>query len=47
MGISAEEFAARRLVKAESVLSRLCRFGHYFGVKPKKLPNRRLEVAER
>ena len=42
MGISTETFAARRLVKPESVLSRLCRTGSYFGVRPHKLANGRL-----
>ena len=42
MGINTEEFAARRLVKPESVISRLCRTGSYFGVRPRKLENGRL-----
>lgn len=42
MGISTEQFAARRLVKPESVVSRLCRTGSYFGVRPTKLENGRL-----
>jgi hypothetical protein len=42
MGRSTEQFAAGNLVKRDSVLSRLSRFGHYFGVKPRKLPNGRL-----
>lgn len=42
MGISTEVFAARRLVKPESVISRLCRTGSYFGIRPDKLDNGRL-----
>jgi len=42
MGISTAQFAARRLVKPESVVSRLCRMGSYFGVRPIKLENGRL-----
>ena len=42
MGISTEAFAARNLVKPESVLSRLCRTGSYFGIRPVKLENGRL-----
>lgn len=42
MGQSTEVFAARRLVKPESVISRLCRTGSYFGVRPVKLENGRL-----
>ena len=42
MGISTEQFAARRLIKPESVISRLCRTGSYFGVCPIKLENGRL-----
>ena len=40
--ISTEQFAARQMVKPESVLSRLCRTGSYFGIRPVKLANRRL-----
>lgn len=39
---STEEFAALNLVKPQSVRSRYCREGSYFGAKPKKLPNGRL-----
>jgi hypothetical protein len=42
MGINTEQFAARNLVKPESVVSRLCRTGSYFGVRPVKLGNGRL-----
>lgn len=42
MGINTEEFAARNLVKPESVVARLCRTGSYFGVRPEKLANGRL-----
>lgn len=39
---STEEFAVNQLVKAESVRSRYCKTGSYFGVIPKKLANGRL-----
>lgn len=42
MGQSTEQFAAARLVKAASVISRVSRVGSYFGVRPQKLPNGRL-----
>lgn len=42
MAQSTEQFAARNFVKPQSVVTRLCRFGHYFGVRPDKLPNGRL-----
>jgi hypothetical protein len=35
-------FAKLNAVKAESVRSALCRFGHYFGIVPTKLKNGRL-----
>ena len=40
--LSTEAFAARNLVKPQSVRSQYCRQGSYFGVKPRKLPNGRL-----
>ena len=43
MGQPTKKFAAHRHIKAESVLSRLCRKGHYFGIRPRKLPNGRLD----
>jgi hypothetical protein len=43
MGKSTEQFAAGNLVKAESVRSRLSRTGSYFGHRPTKLPNGRLD----
>jgi len=39
---STEDFAAANLVKPQSVRSRYCREGSYFGVRPHKLPNGRL-----
>lgn len=37
------EEAARRLgVAAQTLRKRLCQHGHYFGLKPCKLPSRRL-----
>jgi len=43
MGQSTEQFAARWHIKPASVISRLCRKGHYFGVTPHKLENGRLD----
>jgi hypothetical protein len=40
--IDTEELARQNLVKPQSVRVRLCRYGSYFGVKPRKLPNGRL-----
>jgi hypothetical protein len=40
--INTEEYANRRLVKADSVRRRLCTHGSYFGDVPVKLPNGRL-----
>lgn len=39
---SCEQFAAHHHVKAQSVRARICRFGSYFGVVPKKLANGRM-----
>ena len=39
---STEDFAAAKLVKPQSVRSRLCREGSYFGIRPHKLANGRL-----
>ena len=37
------EALARKIgVAPQTVRARLCRFGHYFGAKPVKLPNGRL-----
>lgn len=35
-------FAARNGVKSQTVRVRICKFGHYFGVRPRKLANGRL-----
>ena len=40
--MTTEEFAATLATKAASVRSRYCIKGHYFGVRPFKLPNGRL-----
>jgi len=47
MGQSTEQFAARHLVKPESVIARLCRTGSYFGITPDKLPNGRLSWPDK
>ena len=46
--ISTEELAARLLVKEQTIRAGLCRAGHYLGLRPVKLANRRLlwDVAE-
>ncbi len=40
--LTTEEFAKYHGVKPESVRVRLCRTGHYFGVRPTKARNGRL-----
>ena len=40
--LSTDEFARLNGIKSESVRTHLCRTGAYFGIKPKKLINRRL-----
>ncbi len=40
--LSTEQFAEILHVKPESVRSGLCRTGNYLGIRPLKLPNRRL-----
>lgn len=40
--LSCEEFARLNQIKPQSVRARLCRFGSYYGIKPKKLINGRL-----
>lgn len=42
MGISTEELAGLLRLKAQSLRAALCRDGHYFGLRPRKLPNGRL-----
>lgn len=40
--ITTEVLAAAVGVKPNSIRVRLCRTGSYFGLRPKKMPNRRL-----
>lgn len=40
--LSTEEFAELVGVKPHTPRAALCRNGHYFGIRPIKLPNRRL-----
>ncbi len=40
--ISTEELAARLLVREQTIRAGLCRDGHYLGLRPIKLANRRL-----
>lgn len=42
MGISTEELAALLRLKPATLRSALCLNGHYFGLRPRKLPNGRL-----
>jgi len=42
MGISTEELAQELCLKPQSLRAALCRDGHYFGLRPRKLPNGRL-----
>ena len=44
--LSTREFAAQNLIKPESVIARLSRTGSYFGRKPKKLENGRLDWGD-
>ncbi|WP_322997199.1 hypothetical protein [Castellaniella sp.] len=40
--LNTNQFAARFMVKPESVRSAYSRDGHYYGIRPTKLPNGRL-----
>ena len=40
--LSTEALAARFFVKLASIRSAYCRLGHYYGLRPTKLPNGRL-----
>ena len=40
--LTTEEFADQIGMKPESIRARLCRQGHFYGLRPIKLPNRRL-----
>ena len=42
MGISTDELAALLRLKPQSLRAALCRDGHYFGLRPRKMPNGRL-----
>jgi len=42
MGISTEELADQLRLKPQSLRAALCRDGHYFGLRPRKMPNGRL-----
>ena len=42
MKLTTEQFARNLGVKPESVRSRVCRTGEYFGVRPEKMVNGRL-----
>jgi len=38
--LTTEALAARLGIKAQTLRAALCRNGHYFGVRPRKCPNR-------
>lgn len=40
--LSCEEFARLNMVQPQSVRARICRFGHFYGVRPLKLASGRL-----
>ena len=42
MGITTEQLAGLLHLKAQSLRAALSREGHYFGLRPRKLPNGRL-----
>jgi len=42
VGLTTEQLAAQLGLKAASIRSALCRDGHYFGLRPRKMPNGRL-----
>lgn len=44
--LNTDTFAERNNVKGQSVRSRICRFGHYFGIRPRKLANGRLAFPD-
>ncbi len=44
--LDTDSFAARNNVKGQSVRARICRYGHYFGIRPKKLANGRLAFPD-
>jgi hypothetical protein len=42
VGMTTEEVAKLFKVRPNTIRVSLCRFGHYLGIQPIKLPNRRL-----
>lgn len=40
--LTSRQFAEKNMVQIATVITRLCRTGSYFGVRPLKLANRRL-----
>jgi hypothetical protein len=47
MGMTTEEVARLFLVRANTIRVSLCRYGHYQGIRPRKLGNRRLSWSRR
>lgn len=41
-GLTTDQFAAQLQIKPQTLRAALCRDGHYYGVRPVKMPNRRL-----
>lgn len=42
LGISTETLADRLALQPQTLRAAICRHGHYFGIRPAKLPNGRL-----
>ncbi|MCX9155882.1 DNA-binding protein [Niveibacterium sp. 24ML] len=42
MGITTEQLAEALGLKAQSLRAAVCREGHYYGLRPRRLPNGRL-----
>lgn len=42
LGITTETLAERLALRPQTLRASLCRHGHYYGLKPHKLPNGRL-----
>jgi hypothetical protein len=42
MGITTEQLSRLLHLKPQSLRAALCRHGHYFGLRPRRLPNGRL-----
>jgi hypothetical protein len=47
VGMTTAEVASLFMVQPSSIRVALCRFGHYLGIRPRKLANRRLWWPQR